>query len=124
MLNKVLGGDRYKTTEIPGQAATPQQMDKLQADIVAAVSQGDPVVANIAGTVTDTDGAVHSYEGGHYLTVIGYSDHGRMARIGDPASPDKPTYSLSTIDLANWIATRGYSLLTARHHTAHQDARS
>jgi len=108
-LNKVLGGNRYHTTEIKGQRATPQEMDKLQADIARAVSHGDVVVANIAGTVADTDGMIHSYEGGHYLTVIGYSDHGRMARIGDPASPDKPTYSLSTIDLANWIASRGYS---------------
>ena len=108
-LNKVLGSNRYHTTEIKGQRATPQEMDKLQADIARAVSHGDVVVANIAGTVADTDGMIHSYEGGHYLTVIGYSDHGRMARIGDPASPDKPTYSLSTIDLANWIASRGYS---------------
>jgi hypothetical protein len=108
-LNKVLGGNHYKTTEIKGQRATPQEMDKLQADIANAVSHGDVVVANIAGTVVDTDGMVHSYEGGHYLTVIGYSDHGRMAAIGDPASPSKPTYKLSTIDLANWIATRGYS---------------
>jgi Peptidase_C39 like family len=108
-MNKVLGGDRYHTAEIPGQRATPQQMDKLQADIVEAVSHGDAVVANVAGTVTDTGGAVHSYEGGHYLTVIGYGDHGRIVAIGDSASPDKPTYKLSTIDLANWIASRGYS---------------
>ena len=108
-LNKVLGGNRYHTTEIPGQRATPQQMDRLQADIVAAVSQGDPVVANVAGTVSDTGGDVHSYEGGHYLAVIGYADHGRIVAIGDSASPNKPTYKLSTIDLANWIASRGYS---------------
>jgi hypothetical protein len=109
VLNGLLGANRYHTSEIPGQKATPQQMDKLQADIVAAVSQGDPVVANVAGTVTDTDGDVHSYEGGHYLSVIGYADHGRMTAIGDPADPGKPTYKLSTIDLANWIASRGYS---------------
>jgi hypothetical protein len=108
-LNKVLGGNRYHTTEIAGQRATSQQIDKLQADIVAAVSHGDPVVANIAGTVTDTGGDVHSYEGGHYVTVIGYGDHGRIVAIGDSASPNKPTYKLSTITLANWIATRGYS---------------
>ena len=108
-LNKVLGGNRYRTTEIPGQRATPQQMDKLQADIVAAVSHGDPVVANVAGAVTDTGGDVHSYGGGHYLDVIGYADHGRIVASGDSASPNKPTYKISTIDLANWIATRGYS---------------
>jgi hypothetical protein len=109
VMNQVLGQNRYHTTEIPGERATPQQMDKLQADIVAAISHGDVVVANIKGTVQDADGDVHSYEGGHYLTVVGYSDHGRMARIGDPASPGKTTYDLSTIDLANWIASRGYS---------------
>jgi hypothetical protein len=108
-MNKVLGGNRYKTAEISGQRATPQQMDKLQADVVEAVSHGDAVVANVVGTVADTGGAVHSYQGGHYLTVIGYGDHGRVVAIGDSASPNKPTYQLSTIDLANWIASRGYS---------------
>ena len=110
VLNQALGAGRYQTTEIAGQRATPQQMDKLQRDIVLAINQGDPVVANIAGTMQDTAGEVHSYEGGHYLTVIGYADQGRTAVIGDPADAvGSPVYQLSTIDLANWIASRGYS---------------
>ena len=35
-------------------------------------------MANIAGTVTDTAGERHSYEGGHYLTITGYTDDGRL----------------------------------------------
>jgi hypothetical protein len=110
VLNDQLGPNRYHTTEISGQTATPKQMDQLQADIVTAINKGDPVVANIAGTMFDTNGELHSYEGGHYLTVVGYADEGRMATIADPADAvGSPSYHLSTIDLANWIATRGYS---------------
>lgn len=110
VLNSQVGSGRYHTTEISGQKPTSAQMDKLQADIVRSLSQGDPVVANIAGTVTDTAGESHSYEGGHYLTVVGYTDQGRVATIADPADTvGSPSYQLSTIDLAQWIATRGYS---------------
>jgi Peptidase_C39 like family len=110
VLNGFLGPDRYKTTELPGKVASPEQIAKLQADIVAAVNQGKPVVANIAGTVRDTIGEVHSYPGGHYLTVFGYSENGAFASIADSA--DKlggPEYQVSVADLAQWIASRGYS---------------
>ena len=42
-------------------------------------------MANIAGTVTDTDGESHRYKGGHYLTITGYADEGRTVTITDPA---------------------------------------
>jgi Peptidase_C39 like family len=109
-LNSQLGANHYQTREIRARAATPAQMDQLQADIVAAIGTGDVLVANVAGAVTDTLGGRHSYPGGHYLTVVGYSDQGRMATIADPADTVADgSYHLSTIDLANWIATRGYS---------------
>ncbi|MEE6259000.1 C39 family peptidase [Plantactinospora sonchi] len=110
VLNSVTRTDFYRTTAIPGQSASPAQMDKLQADVVHAVSNGYAVVANIAGSAVDTAGVGHSYPGGHYLTVVGYRDNGRTVKIADPAIPGSDsTYWMTTIDLANWIATRGYS---------------
>jgi hypothetical protein len=106
-LNSISGTDAYRTTTIPGGAATPAEMDRLQADVVAAISGGRAVVANIAGSATDTVGGWHSYPGGHYVTVVGYADEGRTVKIADPAAGG--TYWMTTISLAHWIATRGYS---------------
>jgi hypothetical protein len=110
VLNQVDGVAFYHTTSIPGRSATPAQMDRLQADVVRAISNGYPVVANIVGTVTDTLGGQHSYGGGHYLTVVGYRDQGRTVLIADPADTVADgSYWVTTIDMANWMATRGYS---------------
>ena len=109
VLNDVVGGNTYKTTAIPDSTATPDQVDQLQADVKNAVDNNRAVVANIAGTATDTDGDTHSYEGGHYLAVVGYRDGGKTVEISDPANPSKPSYWMNTADMANWIATRGYS---------------
>ncbi|WP_234359071.1 C39 family peptidase [Plantactinospora sp. BC1] len=110
VLNKIIGTDFYRTTAIPGGAATPAQMDRLQADVVHAVTSGYAVVVNIAGSATDLAGGWHSYPGGHYLTVVGYRDDGRTVKIADPAIPGEDSnYWMTTIDLANWAATRGYS---------------
>jgi hypothetical protein len=110
VLNGMTGTSFYGATSIPGQAATPAEMDQLQADIVHAVSNGYAVVANIIGTAWDANSQSHSYDGGHYLTVVGYSDQGRMALIADPADVNGDgTYWMTTINLANWSATRGYA---------------
>ncbi|MFU8855325.1 C39 family peptidase, partial [Micromonospora sp. SL1-18] len=89
--------------------AKPQQIDTLRADIVHTVDNGRAVVANIAGTATDTDGGTHSFEGGHYISVVGYHDGGKTVTIADSANPDMASYHMSVDNLANWIATRGYS---------------
>ncbi|MEO3776421.1 C39 family peptidase [Micromonospora sp. B11E3] len=109
VLNQMVKGSPYKTRMIPGNAATPAQMDQLQADVVRAISAGRGVVVNIAGSATDVDGGWHSFPGGHYIAVVGYEDQGRTVRIADSANPAVPSYWISTIALANWAATRGYS---------------
>jgi hypothetical protein len=109
VLNQIIGSNKYQTTALPDTPVKPEQMDKLQADIVTTIDDNRAIVANIAGTTTDTDGATHSYEGGHYITVVGYRDDGRQAKIADPANPNVASYWVSTIDLANWMATHGYS---------------
>ncbi|MEV1076547.1 C39 family peptidase, partial [Micromonospora parva] len=85
------------------------QTDQLRADIVKTVDDGRAVVANIAGTTTDTDGGTHSFEGGHYISVVGYRDNGTVVTIADSANPDTASYWISVEHLADWIATRGYA---------------
>jgi Peptidase_C39 like family len=110
VLNAQLGAGKYHTVELSGAKASTAQIDKLKADVVAALNQGKPVVANIAGTVTDDNGDVHSYEGGHYLPIVGYSHNGDTVKIADSADTvGSPTYDISTAKVANWIATRGYA---------------
>jgi Peptidase_C39 like family len=103
-------GARYQSTEIPGRDVSQEQTDRLQTDIMISLNEGDPVVANIAGTVEDTAGEVHSYPGGHYLTVTGYTDQGRIVKITDPADrKGSNEYLVHTDYLAKWIASRGYT---------------
>jgi hypothetical protein len=111
VLNAHLGANRYHTTEVVGPKANPQQIEDLRRDIVQAAAIGDPVVANIAGTIVDNAGDVHSYLGGHYLTVTGYADEGRQVTITDPAYPvGSHEYQVGVGQLADWIASRGYSV--------------
>jgi hypothetical protein len=110
VLNSIDGTKSYHTTSIPGKFATPKQAERFQSDVVRAIGNGNPVVANIAGTATDTLGGLHSYDGGHYLTVVGYADNGRTVLIADPADTVADgSYWMHTSDVANWMATRGYS---------------
>ncbi|MGC5331323.1 C39 family peptidase [Micromonospora sp. DT62] len=109
VLNKETGTDAYQSVEIPGAKADDKQTDKLRADIVTAIDEGHAVVANIAGTATDTDGTTHSFEGGHYISVVGYRDNGNTVTIADSANPNQASYRISVDNLADWIATRGYT---------------
>jgi Peptidase_C39 like family len=108
-LNKVIGGDKYHTTELAKPTVSAQQTDTVKHDIVATIDDNRAVVANVAGTATDTDGIDHSYDGGHYIAVNGYRDNGNQVLIADSANPDTASYWINTADLANWMATRGYS---------------
>jgi hypothetical protein len=110
VLNAQLGANKYHTVEISAAKASPAQVAKLKSDVVGALNQGKPVVANIAGTVTDDNGDVHSYEGGHYLPIVGYSHGGATVKIADSADTvGSPYYDISTDKVANWVATRGYA---------------
>ncbi len=109
VLNKDTGGDVYKTTAIPGRSAKSGDVDQLKSNVKSAVDTNRAVVANIAGTATDTDGVSHSYEGGHYISLVGYRDNGEAVKVADPANPNQSSYWVNTADMANWIATRGYS---------------
>ncbi len=109
VLNAEVEGDPYQTRMISGGSATSAQMDQLQADVVKAITEDRSVVVNIAGSATDTAGGWHSFPGGHYVAVVGYDDDGRLVQIADSANPATSSYWMTTIALANWAATRGYS---------------
>ncbi|SCG14790.1 Peptidase_C39 like family protein [Micromonospora echinofusca] len=109
VLNKETGRDAYQSVEIRDPKADDKQTDKLRTDIVTAIDEGHAVVANIAGTATDTDGTTHSFEGGHYISVVGYRDNGNTVTIADSADPNQASYRMSVDNLADWIATRGYT---------------
>jgi 5-hydroxyisourate hydrolase-like protein (transthyretin family) len=108
VLNKETG-KHYRSVEIRDGKADDKQTDTLRADVVRTVDDGRAIVANIAGTATDTDGNTHSFEGGHYISVIGYRDNGHTVTIADSADPNMASYRMSVDNLADWIATRGYS---------------
>ncbi|WP_019871501.1 C39 family peptidase [Salinispora oceanensis] len=109
VLNAEVEGEPYQTRMISGGSATPAQMDQLQADVVEAITDDRSVVVNIAGSATDTAGGWHSFPGGHYVAVVGFDDDGRLVQIADSANPATSSYWMTTIALANWAATRGYS---------------
>ncbi len=109
VLNYNLGGG-YHAVEMKDKATAGAQTDQLVSDVIGAVNRGNPVVANIAGTVSDTAGERHSYEGGHYLTITGYTEQGRLLTITDPADRvGSNEYQLPADQMANWIASRGYA---------------
>ncbi|MFC8847328.1 MULTISPECIES: C39 family peptidase [unclassified Micromonospora] len=109
VLNKETGRKAYHSTEMPADKVDGKHVEKLRADIVRAVDDGRAVVANIAGTATDTDGVSHSFEGGHYISVVGYDDGGKTVTIADSANPDQASYRIDVDALAHWIASRGYA---------------
>jgi len=109
ILNTETGNDVYRSVEISTPTADDKQTDTLRDDITRTVDDGRAVVANIAGTATDTNGDTHSFAGGHYITVNGYRDAGNEVKIADSANPNTAEYWITTEALADWIATRGYS---------------
>jgi hypothetical protein len=110
VLNGVYGEERYESVELSHKGASGRQIKKLRSDVVKAINEGDPVVANIIGTITDTAGEVHSYNGGHYVTITGYADGGRTVTVTDPADRvGSNEYQVPLGMMADWISSRGYS---------------
>jgi len=100
----------YTSVKFDSPTVSPEQTATLRTDVINAINDNDPVVANIVGQVSDTHGETHRYAGGHYLTITGYTDDGNTVTITDPADrKGDNTYQLSIDDMAGWMATRGYS---------------
>jgi hypothetical protein len=109
VLNAMTRTSHYQPTSIPSKQVSKEQIERLRADVVASISEGFPVVVNVAGTGTDVNGNTYSYPGGHYITVVGYQDNGARVKVGDSANPNTASYWISTANLAQWAGTRGYA---------------
>jgi hypothetical protein len=110
VLNDLFGKDTYHTTSIPDQTPSQREADQVQSDVMHTLNKGRAVVANIAGTTTDVTGATHTFDGGHYVAVVGYHDQGGTVLISDPADENgADAYWISTTNLTQWMATHGYS---------------
>ena len=109
VLNEHTDG-RYASVKLDTATVSDEQTEKLRTDVMASITDGDPVVANIVGQVSDTDGETHRYAGGHYLTITGYTDNGHTLHITDPADrKGSNEYQLPIDQMADWMATRGYT---------------
>jgi hypothetical protein len=110
VLNAVVSGASYQTRWINGDSATSAEISRLRTDVVHAITGGYAIVANIVGSASDTAGLTYSYDGGHYISVVGYRDSGQTVKIADPANTNGDgSYWMTASALANWIAHRGYS---------------
>jgi hypothetical protein len=110
VLNGVYGYARYTSVEMSNRTVTARQVKKMRSDVIVGVNQGDPIVANVKGTITNTAGEVHSYNGGHYLTITGYANSGDLVTVTDPADAvGSNEYQVPIRVMANWVATRGYT---------------
>ncbi|MER7275884.1 C39 family peptidase [Dactylosporangium sp. NPDC000244] len=109
-LNAYTGSNFYTAHFIRGQSASAADTAELKQAVVHAISQGYAVVANIAGSTVDDAGNSHAYPGGHYLTIVGYTNGGDTVRIADPADAlGVGSYTLSVQRMADWTAQRGYA---------------
>jgi hypothetical protein len=113
-LNKYLNpGTKYVSRSIDW-TATPAQTAQLKKDLVARISSGFPIVANVVSGWRPpgypTSGTIY-----HYVAVVGYDANGDKALIADPAgggavwSSVPKTYWVSTSNLARWIGGKGYT---------------
>ncbi|WP_328324867.1 C39 family peptidase [Kribbella sp. NBC_00382] len=108
VLNKELGTTFYQPKRIS--TGTGDELTQLKNDIRYDLVRNRTIVANIAGSAQDTDDDPHTYNGGHYVTVVGYDDFGDTVHIADSADINKVyDYWMSTDKLAVWIASRGYA---------------
>ncbi|MEV1143245.1 C39 family peptidase [Micromonospora sp. NPDC049799] len=109
VLNEELGAEVYQTGELPTDSVTPDQVERMKADLKAAVDDERVAVVNVIGAGTDLDGVERSFPG-HYLTVVAYEGAGEKVKIADPWQPvGDGTYWMDVEELANWAASRGYS---------------
>lgn len=106
VLNEYLGAGTYESTFIGGGDATPAQRNEFRSDVRKSIDAGYAVVCNVVGTINTFDGEAFTYNGGHYVTVIGYDVQDDSVYVADI---NVKAYWTTTAEMATWIAGRGYS---------------
>ncbi|MHB8877248.1 MAG: carboxypeptidase regulatory-like domain-containing protein [Myxococcaceae bacterium] len=111
-LNHYLNVSLYSGRSM-GDPPSSAQRDALKLSLVATVSNGYPLVANVVSGWRPP-----GYPGGtiyHYVAVVGYDLGGDRALIADPAGGCAvwcgvpASYWISTYDLGTWIGGKGYA---------------
>ena len=89
--------------------AVPDRWEKPDPAITSALVEAVGEQRQVSIGYRSAAGNTHSFEGGHYISVVGYRDNGHTVTIADSANPNMASYRISVDNLADWIATRGYS---------------
>jgi Putative peptidoglycan binding domain/Peptidase_C39 like family len=106
VLNQYVGAI-YDDSYLPGETATPAEIDTMRSRIVSSVMGGFGLVVNVVGTGRDVDGHAYTYSGGHYVAACGYRYSGDQVLVTDVAIGRD--YWMTASALAIWCARRGYS---------------
>jgi hypothetical protein len=87
------------------------ELSLLKSDVYYDIARDHVIVANVIGHEYDDAGVYHNYATGHYLTVVGFTQNGADVLIEDVAiaSTGRHQYWMSAVNLADWIANKGYS---------------
>ena len=102
----------YVTREMPSDPPSAAQRDLLWRDLVRAVDDGFPLVANIVAPASNHPPGYPSSTIYHYLSIIGYNRDTRQAYIADPASfGGNQKYWIPFDQLATLIPPKGYTAL-------------
>jgi hypothetical protein len=112
VLNNNLGAKWYVTREMPNDPPTPGQRDRLWNDLVRAIDNGFPFVANIVAPPSNHPPGYPNRTIYHYFTVYGYNAQTRQVRIADSANfSGMQRYWLPFDQLATLIPPKGYTAL-------------
>ena len=112
VLNSNLKAKWYVTREMPNDPPTPGQRDLLWHDLVRAIDNGFPLVANIVAPPSNHPPGYPSSTIYHYFTVHGYNANTRQVRIADSANfSGMQRYWLPFEQLATLIPPKGYTAL-------------
>ena len=115
VLNDDLGGNYYKTTEMPNDPPTQPQRDRLWNDVVHSIDNDFAIVANIvAPPGNQPPGYPSNQTIYHYFAVVGYNSEKHEVYIADSANFSGYQHYWLTLDkLATLIPPKGYSALDA-----------
>jgi hypothetical protein len=113
VLNSNLGGyGWYTTREMPDDPPTQQQHDLLWHDLVRAVDDGFPFVANIVAPPSNHPPGYPNSTIYHYFAAIGYDSGAGRVYIADPADfQGNQLYWLTFEQFATLIPPKGYTAL-------------
>jgi hypothetical protein len=115
-LNKWLTPETKYVSRTITDPPTQAQRDLLKKDLVARISAGWPIVANVISGWRPPEyptGTIY-----HYVAVVGYDDSGDKVLIADPAAAGSAgprwvnvlkTYWITTKNLGTWIGGKGYT---------------